>query len=193
MNAAFEELKLLREKTTDGSMIILNAIMSAAAERGDIERILALLEVFPRYTLLPNADSFSFAFEALGKNLVRRKSRPHSPELKVACVEHANMFLDMMDEHQIEPSEHILREYVEFLCQVDEVETATKVIRDSIDRGLKVNGKALLRVIQAQMELQQFDMARTIAGWSTQGLPFVEDMIARTERKTQFDGWGESE
>lgn len=163
----------------------LNCIMSAIAERGDLTCLGYILDEFDRLGLSLNADSFSFAMEALGKHLYRaRKQGVPSQDTIRACLEQASQFLTAMDESGVAPTRHIIREYVELLCQADEVDAATEVVLESLDNGGDVNDKTLYRVAMAQAEQSNFDAARKVAAHLSERLPEVVHNINRIEHES---------
>jgi len=182
LDIALEQFKELRHKGMVLPVGILNMILSAGAERGDIDRTLALLGEFPRNNAVPNADSMGFAFESLGRHLSRRTLNPAGPELRSACLEYADSFLTMMDEYGIEPNHHIIREYVELLCHAHEIDTASKVIMESVENEWPVCSKAIYVVSMANVKQRQdYEMARRIANCAAQPLPFLMENIEKHE------------
>jgi hypothetical protein len=157
--------------------------MSGGAERGDIDRTVFMLEEFPRNDVEPNADTFSFAFEALGKNVARKNRKPASKALIDSYLRKADSFLTAMEEQGIAPTGHIAREYVELLCLAGEVETATAIVTDSIASNGIVNSKTIYRVAMANVTHKNFDVAREVASSATEPLPFLLETIESAERR----------
>jgi hypothetical protein len=181
LEIAFDTLKDLRQKGRPTSVASLNAVLAGAAERGDIDRTMAILEDFSRNNMKPNDDSFSYALEALGKNLGRRTLTPPTVEMVDSCLAMADSLLSKMEESGISPTHHIIRDYVELLCHANEVETATSVIFEFLTHDGLVNDKSLYRVALANAELKRFDVARELAGCSREPMPFLLDAIERIE------------
>jgi hypothetical protein len=185
LDTALEHLKVLRQKGTHVSVASLNAILSGGAERGDIDRTLFVLEEFPRNDVEPNADSFSFAFEALGKNIARRTRNPASKHMIESYLETADGFLTEMEERGIAPNHHIIREYVELLCMANEVVTATAVVRETMANGGIVNNKTIYRVAMANVAGKNFDIARDLCLSASEPLPFLLENIERAEQAVE--------
>ena len=93
-----KHLKNLRSSGTRVTVASLNVITSAGAERGDIDRTMAMLEEFEHNNIEPNADTFSFCFEAIWKNLDRRTRKVPTEEFIVSCLSEADNLLTMMEE-----------------------------------------------------------------------------------------------
>jgi len=156
--------------------------MSGSAERGDIDRTVALMEEYSRNDVKPNADTFSFALEALGKHLYRRTVHKPNQRLMVSVLEKADSLLTRMEEMGIAPTHNIVREYVELLCQTGDVKTATDVVLENLDKGL-VNSKAIYCVAMANAKRMDFEIARKLAVSGSEPLPFLIENIDKEERK----------
>jgi hypothetical protein len=190
---AQEQILLLRREgkvTITTSM--MNVLLSSAAERGDIDRVLSILHDFDRYGTVFNADTISFGFESLGKNLSRRRkynrtfvdatnaaTRDHIG----ACMVVANALLNQMDDYQIETTDHIIRNYVEFLCLAGYVDTATTIVTEAVGRKGLVNSKSIYRVAMMNAKAFKFDVARQVARCDVDCKPmqFLLDAIDREE------------
>jgi len=181
---------------------MLNAILSGSAERGDIDRVVSILDEFPRNNLKPDADSFSFAMEALGKNLAKRTLNPPGVDDMAECLEHSSTFLSMMEEAEIAPTHHIIRNYVELLCRTHEVETATDVILEQsskdVDGGGEsegapstVDSKAIHCVATSNVRIGNYDAARKVALCRNgqQTLPSLLEWIDSEERHDRINQW----
>ena len=190
LDFAVEQLRLLRQEGQPLTISALNAILSGAAECGNVDRVLALWHEFERNDLAPNSDSYSFVFESLGKNLRRamQKKRWANQDHVDACLVTADSFLAKMEEQGLAPTYHIVREYIELLCIVGQVDTATAIVLDSIEKGEGnlIGDKSIYRVAMANAKLlQQFDVARKVATCRPNGedvLEFLLSNIAREER-----------
>jgi hypothetical protein len=187
LDTALEHLKVLRQKGTHVSVASLNAILSGGAERGDVDRTLFVLEEFSRNDVEPNADSFSFAFEALGKNIARRTRNPASKHMIESYLETADSFLTELEERGIAPNHHIVREYVELLCLANEVETATSVVKETQSNGGVVNNKTIYRVAMANVTAKNFAIARDLALTASEPLPFLLENIERAEQRSEVN------
>jgi hypothetical protein len=185
LDTALEHLKVLRQKGTHVSVASLNAILSGGAERGDVDRTLFVMEEFSRNDVEPNADSFSFAFEALGKNIARRTRNPASKQMIESYLETADSFLTELEERGIAPNHHIIREYVELLCLANEVETATSVVKETLANGGLVNNKTIYRVAMANVTAKNFAIARELTLTASEPLPFLLENIERAEQREE--------
>lgn len=184
-----EQLKQLQYEGHQPTTAALNVVMSGAAERGEIHRVLSLLLEFDRSQVHPNADTFSFAFESLGKNLRRGRSRnPVTQDHKNACVIAAESFLTRMEANAISPTHHIIRDYAELLCLVGQVDTATSVLQQALGEEGLVSSKTIYRVALANAKIHKFDVAREVATWGTEEpVPFLMSNIEREERLAKRD------
>jgi hypothetical protein len=185
---ALEIVKNLRQNGIKPSTASLNAIMSANAERGAMEFTLFMLQqVFPRNDVKPNSDSYSFAFESIGKFLSRQRRKPSAEESE-KLLDTARMLLTMMEHEGIVPSQHIIRDYVELLCSVGEIRTATELVLESKKDLLDmISSKAIYKVSLANLEqLGNFEMAREIACFSmdNEPMPFLLNKINRREKQS---------
>ena len=185
LDQASEVLREIRSQGRPISVTALNAILSASAERGDVDRTMALLNDFSRDDVEPNADSYNYAFEALGKRLNRtsRKRSPTADEIAL-CLDTADYLLGVMEEKGVEPDHRLIRNYVELLCLTQELDTANSVVRGSLEEGGTtglVNNKILYRVAMCNAEAGQFDVAREMASYAMEPMPFLLDKIGRME------------
>lgn len=185
-------MQLRQERNIKITTSIMNVLMSAAAERGDIDRLLSILKDFERYSVPFNADTISFGFESLGKNLMRRRNfnntfldqtRASTRDHIDACMVVANVLLNHMDDHQVKTTDHIIRNYIEFLCMAGHVETATSIILEAVQEKGLVSSKSIYRVAMANAKLFRFDVARQVAtcDHSIAPLNFLLESIDREE------------
>jgi hypothetical protein len=190
--AQMQVMQLRQENNIKITTTIMNVLMSAAAERGDIDRLLSILKDFERYNVAFNADTISFGFESLGKNLMRRRnfnntfldmSRASTRDHIDACMVVANVLLNHMDDHQVKTSDHIIRNYIEFLCMAGHVDTATSIIMEAVQEKGLVSSKSIYRVAMANAKMFRFDVARQVASCdrSIAPLNFLLDAINREE------------
>jgi hypothetical protein len=193
MDFAQEQILLLRrEGKVKITTAMMNVLLSSAAERGDIDRVLSILQDFDRCGTPFNAETISFGFESLGKNLSRRRKFNHnfldrdSPAVRDhvgACMVVANALLNQMDDHQIETTDHIIRNYVEFLCLAGYIETATTIVMEACSEKRLVSSKAIYRVAMANAKSFRFDVARQVATCDSNSEPlqFLLQSIDREE------------
>jgi hypothetical protein len=160
---------------------IMNVLMSSAAERGDIDRVLSVLKDFERYHIALNADTISYGFESLGKNLMRRRkynstflddSRDSTRDHLDACMVVATVLLNHLDDMQLKTTSHIIRNYVEFLCLAGHVDTATSIVLEAVKEKGLVSSKAIYRVAMANAKMFRFDVARQVATCDHSVAPF---------------------
>ena len=170
------------------SQAAVNAVLSAAAERGDLDAALSIAEeVIPRFNLQMNSDSFSFAMEAIGKHLSRRTQSGTSEEVIQRVLAAADTILYDMERQGISPTPYILRDYVEMLCHAKEVDTATSVVRElskSAEKDL-LNSKIIYCVAVANAKLGNFEVANEIANASPEPMPFVRSVIRRLKARNK--------
>jgi hypothetical protein len=186
LDIALAQLKEQRLQGQPVSVAALNTIMSGSAERGDVDRVVALLEEYERNALAPDSCTLSFAFEALGKHLRRRTRNPATEQVIQSCLVTAESFLDTMEELGIAPTHYIIRNYVELLCQADQVETATDVVVDAVreDQEL-VNSKIIYRVALANANMGRFGEARDLADIWHEPIPYLLENIERAKKDIQ--------
>ena len=173
-------LKDMRQEGRPPSVAAFNAVLSGAAERGDVDRALSMMDEFACNNLEPNSDSYSFALETFGKTLSRRRVNPASETLTASCLDLADSILSTIEEKGISLTQHIVRAYVELLCIAQETETATNVVRQSHTRGL-VNNKILYRVAVANLERGNLDVAREMLGNANPPIPGLARKIRQYE------------
>ena len=168
------------------SVATLNVVMSAYAERGAADTVLQMLDDFSKVGLDPDANSFSFAIEALGKDLHRR-NKGYETGLVAKNLDAADSILSKMEAENVEPTSDIIRNYVELLCLAGEVETATGVVEDILQReqsGL-LNDKILYRVAMANIEISNLDAARKLASATGEHVTKLHRVIKSQEQRLQ--------
>ena len=179
---ALEQFRLLRQENKPVTLAAWNCVLSGAAERGDVDFVLRLWSGLERYDIVPNTESYSFVFESLGKNLRRREKFDTNRNDKVhmdACVSMADNYLSKMEAQNIAPTQHIVREYIEMLCLVQQVDTATTIVLESLRTGEEslISDKTIYRVASANAQLQQFEIARKLAE-SRRGSELIELLLS---------------
>lgn len=176
----------------------MNVLMSAFAERGNVDRTLSLLDEFHKSDKRPNVDSFAFALESIGKataRMVKNEKLRMSAEKRSHVIESylsmTDRVLTQMENESIEPSNHVIRNYVEFLCLADQVDTATGVVKDLLERQIEreprnetiVENKTILRVAVANAECGNFGLSRRLAASTSEHLPFMDSKIDKIEER----------
>jgi pentatricopeptide repeat protein len=181
---ASESISQLRLQGRVTSVAALNAVLSAYAERGDVDRAMTLMGEFPHFNVEPDADSFSFALEALGKHL-SRSPHPSRPMIE-SCLDSVTFLLNSMEDKGIAPTPHVIRHYVELLCKAKDAETASSVVRAIMKVDGLVNNMILYRVAKANAEVGRFDIAREMAAYANVPMPFLARKINRMEIAVQL-------
>ena len=177
--------------------------MSAFGWKGDVHGCLSLLNKSIDYGLSPDTDTFSFALESVGKatkRLVSNKNLRIAPFKRQSIlddnVKAAEQILARFeasrdrDLRPFAPTHHFVRNYVEFLCILGQVETASMVVTDFLSpagdtEGRLVDNKTLARVAVANAEAGDFGMARKCLASMSEALPFLEEKIDRLEDEMQ--------
>lgn len=180
-----EFLGLVRRKHDSGiaaTVACLNIPLSAYAERGNIRRTEASMSDFSYFGLEPNADSFSFAMEALGKHVFRKNA---DDQLIKTVIEQADALLSEIENREIGPTHHIIRAYAELLCLTDDTETATHLVRLLLKNDRLLDNKTIYRVAMANIARHRFDLARQLANSGTEPMPFLLDNIKKEEELAQ--------
>lgn len=188
-------LHLLKSRSELLCLETLNAILSCYAERGDVRQTKMVMDVMASRGVQPDANSYSFCIEALGKDLHRRQNTTNLGMVQ-KNLDNADAILTMMENDGIAPSSDVIRHYIELLCIAKEVKTATAVVRQCLDTTPDaVNSKTLYRVAMTNAELGYFDEARDIASQVSDNIPIMMRKIrsiqqrfdhieARSRRKT---------
>lgn len=184
LGLACQRWTTLRTNGIGATLSGLNALISASAERGNVYRAFALLEEIPRSNLEADADTYSFAFEALGKSLFRKLPlTTNEPKLIASILEKADSLLTVMESQGLSPTHHIVREYVEVLCLAGKVDVATNVVLDLIASPGSVNSKTAYRVSMANVTAGNFDTARRFAADAGDHTNLILKKIAQEEAK----------
>eukprot|EP00977_Amphora_coffeiformis_P015347 scaffold4510_cov183-Amphora_coffeaeformis.AAC.32 len=160
----------------------LNVVLSATAERGDLDQSVSIMNIVEESKLPVNVETFCYAFEVLGKHLSFRSKHIRDPrQLQAYVVGRAMEYLTMMEKRDIALSQHLIREYVEVLCNAGEFQTATQVVLDALECGT-VSNKTIYRIAIVNAHEGSFETARHLAGRGTEKMPFLLDRIDRIER-----------
>lgn len=161
--------------------------MSCYAERGDANQTLELLETLKEYGLTPDANTYSFGIEALGKDLHRRKKTDDRSRVH-RNLDLASSILTMMEEDGISPSADVVRNYVELLCLTEEISTATSVVDDFLSNGETkcVNNKTLYRVALANVEAGNLEEGKRLASLTSEVIPVLHRKIRSMEQRQLY-------
>lgn len=159
---AVELLKQYREGSQHVSVAGINAVLSGAAELGDIRKMQETWNEFSMNGLQADSDSYSFALECLGKNMARLR-RSKTPIDYPFFTTAAESLLSKMESQGVRPTTYVIRDYVELLCLAGDVATATAVVRDLKDVDGLISSKAMYRVCVANAKRGEFAIAKSIA------------------------------
>ena len=170
-----------------------NVVLSAYAERGDVGHALSTLFSFEMCGLKPNADSYSFAMEVLGKDVHRRRKEDKFRKREATVtqtvldknLDAADEILTRMEAQGIEPTADLIRNYIELLCLSGEINTATSVINDLLQSGKRdiVNNKTIYRVAIANADSGNFETAREVESALTEPIRSLESAIRSREQR----------
>jgi pentatricopeptide repeat protein len=172
------------------SLESLNVVLSSYAERGDPRDAVEILELMAEKDIEPNADSFSFVIEALGRDIKKRlKTNDHDYIQRNISI--ANTVLSMMEGKGEAPNTHVIRNYVELLCLGGETETATSIVEDylsSADRGVRntLNNITIYRVASEHAALGNFERAKALAKQMTEFVPALHRRIRSKEQRSLY-------
>lgn len=185
----------LGEGGTNCTPAMLNAIIAAHAWHGDVPRCMELLEVYRDNGWSPDDEAFSFVLESVGKATQRLNRAGHRAknQLTASYFEAAESILGGMEQtidqdgNPVTPSHHFVRNYVEMLCSLGEVETgglvATDLLKDKGSPEQRVDNKTLWRLAWAHADLGHYDKAREFAASTSEVLPFMEEKMNHLELK----------
>lgn len=181
--------------------------MAAHAERGSVETTINMLHEFDRLEWAPTVDSYSFALEAVGKATGRMMNNAKlrmAPEKKNRVIESYMALVDSVltqmetprgpSNQPITPTKHVIRNYVEFLCLANHVETATQVVTDFLEkqegsgRLNVVDNKTILRVVIANAECGNFELAKRLAASTSESLQFLDAKIEKIHADSLTSG-----
>lgn len=139
--------------------------------------------------ITPNADSYSFVIEALGRDIKKRlKTKDHAYMQR--NIEVADTILSMMEGEGTTPSTHVIRNYIELLCLAGESETATSVVEDYLSSGdpsvrKTVNNITIYRVATENAAQGNFEVARDLASKMTEYVPALDRRITSREQRSR--------
>jgi len=173
------------------SLESLNVIMSAYAERGDPRDVANILDVMIENNIKPNADSYSFVIEALGRDIKKRLKRDDD-SYKQGNVEIADTILTMMEEDGTAPTTYVIQHYIELLCLAGEIETATSVVEDflssssSKNEKIIVNNTTIYRVAMENAISGNYEIAKKIALMTSEFIPALHRKIASQEQRSSY-------
>ncbi|MGK3761534.1 MAG: pentatricopeptide repeat protein, partial [Bacillariaceae sp.] len=171
------------------SLESFNVIMSSYAERGDPHDVAGILDVMIENDIKPNADSYSFVIEALGRDIKKRLKKDDN-SYKQRNVEIADTILSMMEEDNIAPTTHVIRHYIELLCLAGEIETATSIVEDflssSKDGNTRVNNITIYRVAIENAILGNYKVAKKLCSMTSEIIPALHRKIASREQRSSY-------
>eukprot|EP00536_Pseudo-nitzschia_multiseries_P000602 jgi/Psemu1/179031/e_gw1.7.165.1 len=172
------------------SLESLNVILSSYAERADPKDAVGILDVMSDNGIEPNADSYSFVIEALGRD-IKKRLKIDDQSYKQRNIEVADTILSMMEGKGIPPTTHVIRNYVELLCLAGEIETATSIVEEYLksedpETRLVVNNITTYRVATENAALGNFDIARNLASMMTEYVPALHRGIRSREQRSSY-------
>ncbi|CAB9497020.1 expressed unknown protein [Seminavis robusta] len=198
------------EDTVQFTPSLLNIVLSAHAWRGNVDSCLSLLEMFQSQGWSPSIDSFTFVLESVGKAtrrlvddklLINPNKKQYILDSYLATVESILGQLEETQDDQGNPialDKRFIRNYIEFLCLIDDVKTAGLVVIDFLEQTGRleqlVDNKTLLRVAVAHASKGDYDLARQFAASTSEVLPFIDakiDKIEAFQNREQPDAAGE--
>ena len=192
-------LKSASEDDFTPTIAAINILMSSYAWKGDIPSSLDQLGAAIEIGILPNVDTFSYALESVGKGTKRAIDNKNASmdDVKRQSIVDENVkaadtilayFEKAVDSEgkPLEPNHTFVRNYVEFLCLIGQIETATMVARDFLEQGKKngmrlVDNKTLSRVSIANASVGNFETARCFLACMSESLPHIENKVDRLE------------
>jgi hypothetical protein len=197
---------LYGQASTPMTATLFNVVLAALAERGVGTVAMTVFAVdFKKFDVKRNEDTYGLIFEALGKNMSRSRKWDVTKEdivkLREEVLTDAEYVLSTMDDDDILPNRHLIREYTTLLCHAGEIDTATDVVldasasssRDIPTSKLLVDSKTVYNVAMANVRIGKFDVARRLSilypfaedeAQMISSIPNLTDNIARMEMKT---------
>lgn len=188
---AIKQIDVLYQNGTPITVSCINVILSCLAERGDSDSAFhVLFNDFDKYDdVEPNADSYCFALESLGKHVLRATRHSSADDTKAHCIRQSEKLLNIMEEQNIVLTHHIIYEYTELLCQTDQISTASDVVFDAHREFGYVHSKVIYRVAMANSKAGNHEMAYKIASLADIEIPRLfqnlngNELLDRHKRK----------
>ena len=89
-----------------------------------------------------------------------------------------------MEEHEIYLTSDIVRNYVELLCLVGEVDTANAIVDDCLTNNKQdlIHDKTLYRIATANADRGDFDTAKRLASMTSEAIPTLYRRITKTRQ-----------
>jgi len=179
----------------------LNVLMSAFSWKADVKNCISLLDRSLKHDLNVDTDAFSFALESVGKATKKlNNNRAKMSDYRYQSIldefaDAADRILTLFEKakdksgNALLPNHHFVQNYVEFLCSLGQVETATLVLTDFLakydETGAKiVDNKTLARVAVANAEAGDIEMARKCLASMSESLPYLEKRVDQLEAAT---------
>ena len=186
-------LKSARMDDSPISLGAFNSILSAFAGTGRVDEATKFFEQVTALGLEPDVDSYSFAIESLGKDLLRRKAEASKEQVE-ELLDCADLILDRMEGNNVMPSPDVIRNYVELLCLAGEVATATAVVKDALasDRPHAVNNKTIYRIAIENANEGEFEIAREMASQTSESIRTLHRNIEVKQSRQQDETENES-
>ena len=171
----------------DGARVTLsslNAVLSAAAEKPDVNRAFNIFEDFDVYGIEPNYDSYSYLLESLSKDLIParegyKERMMHAPER----LDAAAAILSLMEERNIPRCQHCVEQYTQLLFNVGRLDAATEFLLDSLERGDPVNNRVIINMSKNNALAGNMEVARLMATKTSEPFAHLTHRIDDIETK----------
>jgi len=154
----------------------------------------------PSIRVSANADTYSYILEGVGKALFTmlhdQNTTDSFREYAInRALGQAQDLLDEMEERNIIPSHHVVRQYVELLCTVGDIETANTMVLDYLqstndpttwegDSQIEMSSRSIYRVARANLESGNPEMAQEIGKYcSRHFIRFHSQVAAELQRQ----------
>ena len=172
------------------SLESINVVLSGYAERGDPRDAVEILELMAENDIDPNADSYSFVIEALGRD-IKKRLKSNDQDYIERNISIANTVLSMMEGKGMPPNTQVIRNYVELLCMGGEIDTASSIVEDylrSDDLEFRniVNNITIYRVVSEHTALGNFERAKALAEQMTEYVPALHRRIKSKEQRSLY-------
>jgi hypothetical protein len=179
---------LLTSQETEGARITcasLNAVLSAAAELGDVDRAFATFDDFDLYEVEPNADTYSFLLEALSVSVSFRvqKSEEQRKLDAPGRMDAASAILSLMEENEVRMCQHCIEHYARLLYNVGRLDAATEFLLDSLERGDPVSNRIIIVMSKHNAMAGNIEVARLLVTKTTEPFGHLEHRITEIEKQ----------
>jgi len=144
----------------------LNVILSSTAEKGDVNEFDSVWLLFDSLGIAKNSDSYSFAFEVIGKSFGKRNALA-----KDMLLSRAESLVEKIETDSIPLTVQMSKEYIELLCQLEETDLAAQLlIKLKTNSPESICSKAIFRVAFTQARLGNIVLSQQIQALSPSAL-----------------------